>query len=236
MSDSTWYYADAQRQRQGPLPAEALQQLLTQGHLTPDTLVWREGMPDWQPLRHLPALAVATAVAAQDPYAAPASSIEPVPALADELQAYAVFVGRRFPLYRRKWRLDLATANANSWNWPAFLLGAFWMLYRRMYATAALWVAGLIGVSILETALGVSNNVSTILTIGASAAAGALGNHLYLRHTQRMIARAGVRHPGDTAAQHAELAARGGTSWLAVLLGLFVFVLMSGAVGYLFEV
>ena len=236
MPDSIWYYADTQRQRQGPLPAVQLQQLLAQGHITPDTLVWREGMPDWQPIQRLPELAPPIPVAAQDPYAAPASSIEQAPALADELQAYAVFVGRRFPLYRRKWRLDLATANANSWNWPAFLLGAFWMLYRRMYATAALWVAGLIGVSILETALGVSNNVSTVLTIGASAAAGALGNHLYLRHTQRMIARVGARHPGDTAAQHAELAARGGTSWLAVMLGLLVFVLMSGAVGYLFEV
>ena len=48
---SNWYYADAQRQRQGPLAAEELAQLFHQGRLRLDTLVWREGLADWQPLR-----------------------------------------------------------------------------------------------------------------------------------------------------------------------------------------
>jgi hypothetical protein len=38
------YYLADQGQRRGPFP---LQELAAQG-LTPDTLVWREGMPDWQ--------------------------------------------------------------------------------------------------------------------------------------------------------------------------------------------
>lgn len=234
MSDAVWYYADPQRQRQGPLPAAQVQQLLVRGHIDADTLVWRDDMPDWQPLHSVAGLALPTS--AQDPYAAPASSIEQAPALTDDLQAYAAFVGPRFPAYRRKWRLDLATASANSWHWPAFLLGAFWMLYRRMYATAALWVGGLILISILETVFEVSDNVSMILTIAASAAAGAAGSPLYLRHTQRMIARVGALHPDDTAAMHAALAARGGTSWPAVVLGLLAFVLLSGALSYLFDV
>ncbi len=49
---SNWYYADADQQRQGPLPAEELTQLFHQGRLRLDTLVWRDGLADWQPLRN----------------------------------------------------------------------------------------------------------------------------------------------------------------------------------------
>ena len=56
---------------------------------------------------------------------------------------------------------------------------------------------------------GASDSVSLVITLGASVAAGSVGNHLYLRHTQRMIALAEARHPGDAPAQHAALAAFG---------------------------
>jgi uncharacterized RDD family membrane protein YckC len=46
-----WYYADAERQRQGPLSAEELTQRFHQGRLRLDTLVWRDGLAEWQPLR-----------------------------------------------------------------------------------------------------------------------------------------------------------------------------------------
>jgi uncharacterized RDD family membrane protein YckC len=48
---SNWYYADAERQRQGPLTAEELTQRFHQGRLRLDTLVWRDGLAEWQPLR-----------------------------------------------------------------------------------------------------------------------------------------------------------------------------------------
>jgi uncharacterized RDD family membrane protein YckC len=46
-----WYYADADRQRQGPLSADELAQRFHQGRLRLDTLVWRDGLAEWQPLR-----------------------------------------------------------------------------------------------------------------------------------------------------------------------------------------
>lgn len=46
-----WYYADAERQRQGPLSADELAQRFHQGKLRLDTLVWRDGLAEWQPLR-----------------------------------------------------------------------------------------------------------------------------------------------------------------------------------------
>ena len=48
---SNWYYADAEQQRQGPLSAEEIAQRFHQGKLRLDTLVWRDGLAQWQPLR-----------------------------------------------------------------------------------------------------------------------------------------------------------------------------------------
>ena len=45
-----WYYATADRQRHGPLPASELRALAASGAIDARTLVWREGLPDWRPL------------------------------------------------------------------------------------------------------------------------------------------------------------------------------------------
>ncbi|PZU27720.1 MAG: RDD family protein [Stenotrophomonas sp.] len=47
---SQWYYADAQRERHGPIEADALREKFRAGEIDLDTLVWREGMQQWQPL------------------------------------------------------------------------------------------------------------------------------------------------------------------------------------------
>lgn len=44
----TWYYADAGRQV-GPIEENALDDLVRAGVVRDDTLVWRDGMPNWQP-------------------------------------------------------------------------------------------------------------------------------------------------------------------------------------------
>jgi hypothetical protein len=47
MSD-VWHYADGDIQR-GPVGLDALRALVRAGRLTPDSLVWREGMGQWAP-------------------------------------------------------------------------------------------------------------------------------------------------------------------------------------------
>ena len=44
-----WYYSDSGAQK-GPVDEATLAALVRQGVVTPDTLVWHDGMPDWQPL------------------------------------------------------------------------------------------------------------------------------------------------------------------------------------------
>ena len=58
-----YYIGDAGQQR-GPFTIEQLRHM----HLSPDTLVWREGMPQWQPARSIPELQLYTAHPAM-PYA-----------------------------------------------------------------------------------------------------------------------------------------------------------------------
>lgn len=45
-----WYYVDRGHDRQGPVPAEALALAYRQGKVTRDSLVWRDGLPKWEPL------------------------------------------------------------------------------------------------------------------------------------------------------------------------------------------
>ncbi|MBP3983685.1 RDD family protein [Pseudoxanthomonas helianthi] len=47
---SAWYYADRNRNRQGPVESAALARLFREGRLQLDSLVWREGLANWQPL------------------------------------------------------------------------------------------------------------------------------------------------------------------------------------------
>jgi len=47
-----WYYAIG-RDRQGPVNQVELGRLATAGEVSADTLVWREGMPQWKPYREV---------------------------------------------------------------------------------------------------------------------------------------------------------------------------------------
>jgi uncharacterized RDD family membrane protein YckC len=43
-----WYYAEAEQQK-GPVDDASLDELVRQGVVRDDTLIWKEGMPNWQP-------------------------------------------------------------------------------------------------------------------------------------------------------------------------------------------
>jgi len=47
---SDWFHIDDHWQPQGPLSGQALCEQFRAGQVTADTLVWREGLQDWQPL------------------------------------------------------------------------------------------------------------------------------------------------------------------------------------------
>jgi len=79
---SAWYYADAARQRHGPLSTATLRQRLHDGLLERSTLVWREGMPEWRPLHALADELGLPATSAPPPLPPAASAAPHVPAAA----------------------------------------------------------------------------------------------------------------------------------------------------------
>ncbi|MBD8898215.1 RDD family protein [Rhodanobacter sp. DHG33] len=52
-TETTWYYADRNGQQQGPVSREEFLHIIGRERLSPDTLVWREGLAQWQPLSSL---------------------------------------------------------------------------------------------------------------------------------------------------------------------------------------
>ena len=78
-----WYYAD-NGQQAGPVDETQFQALIQSGRITPETLVWREGMANWLPLREVnPPGALAssplTEAAPLDPNQPAAAATAPVP-------------------------------------------------------------------------------------------------------------------------------------------------------------
>lgn len=54
-SPGQWFW-DVQGQKQGPVWLDALQHMARSGAITPDSLVWTTGMPEWMPAGRLPVL------------------------------------------------------------------------------------------------------------------------------------------------------------------------------------
>jgi len=67
-----WYYVSAGKQV-GPVDDPQLQELARTGHIQMDTLVWREGMPEWQPYSTI--ASPASAAAPPPAYVVPAAPL-----------------------------------------------------------------------------------------------------------------------------------------------------------------
>ncbi len=82
-----WFYADGNRQRQGPLEQDALVALFHRQQVGLDTLVWSQGMAQWQPLRdfvsELDLMASPVAVTPPAPPAPPLAAVVAAPARAE---------------------------------------------------------------------------------------------------------------------------------------------------------
>lgn len=250
MQEAQWYYARNGRS-EGPVDLAGLQKLQQDGVVAGHTLLWCEGMAGWQPLQALQSTATpasdangsadgwaappvgeaAIAIAASDdPYRAPAAAATPdaVPlgaGLTGPMALYAAVVGGNFPIYRKRWRLDQGTANAaGTWHWPGFLFGVIWMMYRKMYRMAAIWVGVLLASSVIEALLDVPDALSLVINLGMSVTVGVLANSWYLQHCQREIARAQSLNRNDEAEVRSTLAARGDTSVIGAVIAIAVSV------------
>ncbi|MGY0504781.1 RDD family protein [Luteimonas sp. e5] len=91
-----WFYVDAARQQQGPLNMIGLQALLAAGQLHPGSLVWRDGMEQWQAIGSLDEFIALSTTATPpqlqpDPLPAHASIMPPGAAIDRDDIVYAGF-------------------------------------------------------------------------------------------------------------------------------------------------
>ncbi len=154
------------------------------------------------------------------------AQIDAVVALHDRHPLLARAVDDNFLLYARRWHLDEAgDAWPRLWHWPAFLFGFHWLMYRRMYLVAfAVLVANFsLGAAMVLFEFELAG---ALLSLGIQLALGIFGNVLYRWHCHRLIARALRRFEGQPERINAELDRRGGTSKIALGLGLMLFVVI----------
>jgi GYF domain 2 len=104
MSERTWFYA-SQGQQQGPYPETQLRELSAKGIVTPDTLVWSEGMANWQRAADIPGLFSGGVVPPLIP--GQASSAQGLPATTDGLAAGQA-LSIEFGIWAITWRTLLA--------------------------------------------------------------------------------------------------------------------------------
>ena len=92
-----WYFSRNGQQQQGPVPLDALRQMLASSQLSPGDLVWCEGMSDWQPARQVQALKI--------PVAPPIAHMAPPPPAQPLQSGYGVqpvavpYASRPAPFY-----------------------------------------------------------------------------------------------------------------------------------------
>ena len=108
-------------------------------------------------------------------------------------------------------------------NWAAFWLGLFWLLYRKMYRVFWITLGVLTGITVLEALVARGDPprlLDSIIALAAATFFGTFGTHLYYVHARRRIA--GLTTVGEVDSQ--ALAGAGGVSWVGVLIFLALFL------------
>jgi Protein of unknown function (DUF2628) len=136
------------------------------------------------------------------------------------------FVGDNYEFYRAKWQKS-ADNNNNpmSWNWAAFFLGVVWLIYRKMYNYALIFV-GLIALDMLiEWFYPLPVFMGNVVNLMIALAFGFYGNKLYQMHVHQKTGEIVSMTPPDRI--DSELKAQGGVNAAAAwAVGLFLVALV----------
>lgn len=150
----------------------------------------------------------------------------------DETHDWRIFIGPHADYYIHQWQA-LRSGRWWSFNFPAFLVGGLWMIYRKMYLTTLLYLLIVLGIDYLEAFIlqrispapwmyPASNILSTLLL---AVVVGFAGNWLYFEESQWKIDRLKRKYPERPLLER-KLARAGGTSYLSLgILFLILFFL-----------
>ena len=131
---------------------------------------------------------------------------------------YKAAIGERGQAYYLKcfFNFNLLGKADISWNWPAFFITPFWLLYRKMWLYAAIYLLSWVGMLFVLNASSVQWLNATFYTMVFVILPPLFANAAYYRHCHKQIAKA-KSLPYDKAIQLEWLAGKGGVSIPAFL-------------------
>jgi len=88
------------------------------------------------------------------------------------------FISKNQMFYLGKFEQIKMTGDKKTWNWSAFLAGAYWMLYRKMYVQGLLYFLASLLLSFIPV-------IGWILDICIWVGVGTFANSLYLDHVNK---------------------------------------------------
>lgn len=180
-----------------------------------------------------PAEAQRLTAAAGNPYAAPEAGLQDLPTDAEIADAVSVHdrypllaaaVGHYFGHYARRWHLREGEGEGWSrpWHWPALLFDFYWLMYRKLYLVAFLYLAFGFAMGAVLALFPAYESVALAAMLGLRLVLCVSANELYRWHCRRLIARMQARYPGQPEQMQAEIGRRGGTSGLALAAAIVI--------------
>lgn len=94
---------------------------------------------------------------------------------------FLIYVGQNHDYYLRKF-LELKNHNKKiSWNWCAFFVTPYWLMYRKMYSYAI----GVLGVLFFLALIG--NTLTSLISLAGYILFGMFGNYIYMQYVEKKI-------------------------------------------------
>ncbi|CEI73355.1 DUF2628 domain-containing protein [Romboutsia hominis] len=136
------------------------------------------------------------------------------------------FVFKNTHYYNEKFNKIKTTGSKITWNWAAFFLNIYWMLYRKMYLQAGAIFLGSILIAQIPY-------LGAILSFGLSIAIGMYSNALYLNHIQRKLTE--VQHL-DYEMKESMIIKKGGTNIVIPLIAVGICIVIAFIIIMLFGI
>ncbi len=142
-----------------------------------------------------------------------------------ENEAVATFVGERYnSYYQKKWQL--APGQFTGFNVAAFFLGAVWLIYRKMYLYAAVFLAIIAVDIVVEMFYPLPETIGHAVNIAIAVTFGVLGNSWYKTYADKKVNHISASFPQEQVP--AELAKQGGTNLAAAIIATLVLLALVG--------
>lgn len=133
----------------------------------------------------------------------------------------ANFVGNNQPYYVTKWKMMQKSGSKVSWNWSSFLMNTYWLMYRKLYAVAAIKF-------VVDLILAELGTLGGVISLALWVCMGLFGNYLYFQHMEKCFREADALNEGERAIY---LSKKGGTTIVPVVVMLILYVVLILIIG-----